>query len=193
MLSHRLRALVALMPVLAVAGVLVAAPSLAAQSLRITSPLSGTTVAGIVEVSGTADGNAGSAISVALAPQRFGDCAAPMIEQSAVVGASGDFEASMSSAGVADGTYCVIVTVGDGRLSTAVGDVTVLNNSGLVDTLDDMQLPTLGLDEGDAAAADEALAVIADVQGLAPVVVGAAATLALIVLVLGLVQRRRPE
>ena len=192
MLSHRLRALLALVPVLALSGLLVASPSLAAQTLRITSPLAGTTVAGIVEVSGTADGNAGSPLSVALAPQRFGDCAAPLVEQTAVVGVSGDFAASISSTSVADGTYCVIVTVGDGRLSTAVGGVTVLNDSGLDDTLDDVQLPTRALFD-DAASSDEALRVIADVQFLAPVVVGAAATLALVVLVMGLLQRRRTE
>lgn len=193
MVSHPLRALAALVPVLTVAGLLVAAPSLAAQTLRIASPVSGATVAGMVEVSGTVDGNAGSAISVALAPQRFGDCATPIVEQTAVVGVSDDFAASISSATVADGRYCVIVTVGDGRLSTAVGDVTVLNDSGLADTFADTQLPTRALDDGDAAAADEALAGLADVQVLAPIVVGAAATLALVVLVLALVQRRRTE
>ena len=184
----------ALVPVLALAGLLVAAPSLASESLRITSPLAGSTVAGMVAVSGTADGSGGSTMTVALAPQRFGDCAAPLVQQTAVVESSGAFTALVSSAAVSDGTYCIIVTVGNGRLSTAVGDVTVANDSGLADSLGGTQLPTQPLDSADGVAStDAALAAIDDVQFLAPVVVGAAATLALVVLVLALVQRRRTE
>ncbi len=192
MLSHRLRALAALVPVLALGGLLVASPSLAAQSLRITSPVSGTTVAGVFDVTGTADGDATAEIAVALAPQTFGDCGAAVLERDAVVDASGGFAASIPSAAVADGVYCVIVTLGDGRLSTAVGDVTVRNASDLDESLEGPQLPTESLDD-ETVSTDAALAPIADAQLLAPLVVGAAATLALIVLVLALLQRRRSE
>ncbi|MBX9472316.1 hypothetical protein [Microcella sp.] len=192
MLSHRLRVLGALVPVLALAGLLVASPSLAAQSLRITSPVSGTTVSGLFDVTGTADGDASAEIAVALAPQTFGDCAAPVLERDAVVDAAGGFVASIPSAAVADGVYCVIVTLGNGRLSTAVGDVTVRNASNLDESLEGPQLPTESLDD-ETVSTDAALAPLADTYLLAPLVVGAAATLALIVLVLALLQRRRSE
>ena len=171
---------------------LAASPSLAAQSLRITSPVSGTTVAGLFDVTGTADGDASAEIAVALAPQTFGDCAAPVLERDAVVDASGGFAASIPSAAVADGVYCVIVTLGDGRLSTAVGDVTVRNASNLDESLEGPQLPTESLDD-ETVSTDAALAPLADTYLLAPLVVGSAATLALIVLVLALLQRRRTE
>lgn len=192
MLSHRLRTLGTLVPVLAVAGLLVASPSLAAQSLRITSPVAGTTVSGFFDVTGTADGDASADIAVALAPQTYGDCAAPVLERPAEVDASGGFAASIPSAAVADGVYCVIVTLGDGRLSTAVGDVTVRNASTAGESLDGPQLPTQSLDD-ESSSTDAALAPIVDAHLLAPLVVGSAATLALIVLVLGLLQRRRSE
>lgn len=192
MLSHRLRALVALVPVLALAGLIAASPSLAAQSLRITSPLAGTTVAGTFDVVGTAGGDGVSEIAVALAPQTFGDCGAAVLERPAVVAASGGFAASIPSAAVTDGMYCVIVTVGDGRMSTAVGNLTVRNASDLDESLEGAQLPTESLDD-ESMSTDAALGPLADVQLLAPVVVGAAATLALIVLVLALLQRRRSD
>lgn len=190
MLSHRLRALGGILPALVLAGVLAASPSLAAQSLRITSPLAGTTVAGAFAVTGTADASAD--ITVALAPQSFGDCAAVVLERSATVDASGDFAASIPSATVADGLYCVIVTANDGRLSTAVGDITVRNDSGLDETLDGPQLPTESYGEHEQST-DAELVPLVDAQWLAPVVLGAAATLALLVLVFGLLQRRRTE
>ncbi len=192
MLSHRLRALGAIVPAIVLAGLIAASPSLAAQSLRITSPVSGTTVAGIFDVTGTADAEASTPIAVALAPQTFGDCGAAVLERAAVLDAEGDFAASIPSAAVADGVYCVIVTVGAGALSTAVGDVTVRNASNLDESLEGPQLPTQSLDD-ESSPTDAALAPVADVHLLAPVVVGAAATLALIVLVLGLLQRRRSE
>ena len=192
MLSHRLRVLLALAPALALGALLIASPSVAAQSLRITSPVSGTTVAGVFNVTGTADGDATAEIAVALAPQTFGDCAAPVLERPAVVDASGGFAASIPSAAVADGIYCVIVTLGDGRLSTAVGDVTVRNSSNLDESLDGPQLPTESFDD-EPGSTDAVLAPLVDTQLLAPLVVGSAATLALIVLVFGLLQRRRTE
>jgi hypothetical protein len=192
MLSHRLRALIAIVPALALGGLLVASPSFAAQSLRITSPVAGTTVVGTFAVTGTADGSTSMDISVTLAPQRFGDCGGAVLERAAVVDASGSFAASIPSAAVADGLYCVVVTVGDGRLSTAVGDVTVRNASNLDESLEGPQLPTESLDD-ESTMTDAVLAPIGDVQLLAPLVVGAAAALTLVVLVLGLVQRRRTE
>ncbi|MDO9590264.1 MAG: hypothetical protein Q7J04_03890, partial [Microcella sp.] len=68
MLSHRVRILGGLVPALVLAGLLAASPGLAAQSLRITSPLAGETIAGIFEVTGTANGDAAAEVSVALAP-----------------------------------------------------------------------------------------------------------------------------
>jgi hypothetical protein len=190
MLLHRLRALVALAPAVALAGLLVASPGFAAQSIRITSPLSGTTVAGVFEVTGVA-GGVSDGISVALATQTYGDCGAVALEQPADVDDSGGFAASIQSSAVADGVYCVIVTADGGRLSTAVGDVTVNNSASVGDSLAGTQLPTRPLDDPSAASTDARLASIANLQLLAPVVLGAAAMLALLVLVLALLQRRR--
>jgi hypothetical protein len=192
MLFHRLRTLGGIVPAIVLAGLIAASPAFASHSLRITSPVAGTTVAGIFDVTGMAGGDASTEIAVALAPQTFGDCGAAVLERPAVVDATGSFAASIPSAAVADGVYCVVVTVGDGRLSTAVGDVTVRNAVDLDASLDGPQLPTESFDD-ESNSTDAALAQIVNAPLLAPVVVGAAATLALIVLVLGLLQRRRSQ
>ncbi len=191
MLPHRLRALLAIVPALALGGLLVASPGFAAPSISITSPLSGATVAGVFEVAGVAGDDLISGVSVALATQTYGDCASVALEQQANVDDAGTFTASIQSAAVADGVYCVIVTADDGRLSTAVGDVTVDNGVGLDGSLAGPQLPTESLGAGSAASTDARLASVVNLQSLAPVIVGAAATLALLVLVLALLQRRR--
>lgn len=193
MLSHRLRALAAFVPALAVSGLLVTGPSFAAQTIRITTPIAGTTVAGVFEVAGVTGGDTSADVSVALAAQSFGDCASVALEQMADVDDSGAFATSIQSGAVADGVYCVIVTGDGGRLSTAVGDITVNNASDLDDSLSGPQLTTEPLDSGAGAPTDALLGPIADVQFLAPVVVGAAATLALLVLVFALLQRRRTD
>lgn len=190
MLSHRLRALAALAPAVALAGLLVASPGFAAQSIRITSPISGATVAGVFEVAGVV-GVSSTDIQVALATQTFGDCASVVLEQPADVDDSGAFTTSIQSATVADGVYCVVVTADDGRLSAAVGDVTVNNAAGIDDSLGGPQLPTQPIDDGSAASTDARLGPIATLPSLAPIVVGAAAALAMLVLVLALLQRRR--
>ncbi len=190
MLPHRLRALVALAPAVALTGLLVASPGFAAQSIHITTPISGTTVAGVFEVAGVTGGLSDD-ISVALASQTFGDCASVALEQAAEVDDSGAFATSIQSAAVADGVYCVIVTADGGRLSTAVGDVTVNNSASVDDSLAGPQLPTQPLDDSSATATDARLGSVANLPALAPVVLGAATMLAVIVLVLAMLQRRR--
>lgn len=185
MLSSRLRSLSGLIPAVVLAGLLAASPSLASQSLRITTPVGGTTVSGMFDVAGRA--GADTDVTISLAPQTFSECGATVHDVAVTADGDGDFAASIQSAVVADGVYCVIAVVGDGRLSTAVGDITVLNSENA--DLDGPQLPTESLD--DETVTDAALAPLADAAALAPVVLGAAATLALVVLVFGQLQRRR--
>ena len=192
MLSPRLRSLSGLIPAVVLAGLLAASPSLASQSLRITTPVGGTTVSGMFDVAGRA--SADTDVTISLAPQTFSECGATVHDLRATSDGDGDFATSIQSAVVADGVYCVIAVVGDGRLSTAVGDITVLNSSH--DDLDGPQLPTESLpDEIEETVTDAALTPLADAAVLAPVVLGAAATLALVVLVFGQLQRtgRAPQ
>lgn len=185
MLSPRLRTLSGVIPAIVLAGLLAASPSLASQSLRITTPVGGTTVSGMFDVAGRA--SADTDVTLSLAPQTFSECGATVHDVAVRAGSDGTFATSIQSAVVADGVYCVIAVVADGQLSTAVGDITVLNSEN--DALDGPQLPTESLD--DDPVTDAALAPLADASVLAPVVLGAAATLALVVLVFGQLQRKR--
>lgn len=185
MASTRLRLLSSLVPTIVLAGLVVASPSLAAPWLQVSAPLAGQTVTGEFVVSGDVGGDSQSAVSIALAPQTFDSCGAPSYTVSAeLVGTA--FSVSIPNRSVADGTYCVVVIADDGRLSTAVGNVVVAS---VID--DSTTLPTLSLAE--TAATDLAFWPLADATALAPIVLGAAASLALIVLVLGHVQRRRRD
>ncbi len=169
-----LSALVAMLMTLAIA-----TPAAAATSLRITSPLAGTTVAGDLIVRGEVRASTATDVTVSIAPQSLGDCGAPVAEQQLTVEPDAPFVASFSTLSMQNGRYCVLAIADNGRLSTAVGDVTVDNG-------DALQLPTFSLDEQgeqspSTTAQDAALVPPGELRVLGPVVLALAAALAVLV------------
>lgn len=191
MISHRLRALGAGLPVAVLTTVLIASPGFAAESLRISTPLAGATVSGALVVEGSIAGEA-TDLDLGLAPQSLGDCGSPLVETSVAL-AGEQFSTSIATTAVPDGTYCLIAVADAGRLSTVVADITVNNAIVEGESLDGFQLPTESLDgEGTTvAAAPAGDALFSDLAVLGPLVLGATAALAVIVLGLGLWARRR--
>ncbi|WP_439564433.1 hypothetical protein [Microcella sp.] len=184
MISHRLRAVVAGIPIAVLSTMLIASPGFAAESLRISTPLAGSTVSGALAIEGSIAG--GSPVDLGLAPQNLGDCGTPLVESSATV-AGDQFSTSIATTAVPDGTYCVIAVADAGRLSAVVADITVDNT--VTEPLEGLQLPTESLDGGTTVAA--APAPFAELAVLGPLVLGATAALAVIVLGLGLWAKRR--
>ena len=202
MISHRLRAVVAGVPILAVAALLVASPGFAAESLVISSKLSGTTVSGELLVEGSALGEGLELVTLALAPQSMVDCGDP-IAQSVAVTEENQFSGSIATTTVPDGSYCVIAVADEGRLSTVLGGITVANSVELGESLEGFQLPTASLDgDGDGAGSvvgtssvdvsgAAASARFGDLSALGSLVLAATAGLAVGVLALGFAARRR--
>lgn len=192
MISHRLRALVAGVPVVVLSTVLFASPGFAAESLRISTPLSGTTVSGALLIEGSVAGGTAVDLDLGLAPQSLGDCGTPLIERT-VPDAGGQFSTSIATTAVPDGTYCLIAVADAGRLSTVVADITVNNALTEGESLDGFQLPTesLGGDGETVAQVPIADPLFRDLAVLGPLVLGATAALAVIVLGLGLWARHR--
>lgn len=187
MISHRLRAVVTGVPILAVSALIVATPGFASESLVISSTLSGTTVSGDLLVEGTAIGEGVELVTLALAPQSMVECGEPIAESTAVTDDNA-FSGSLSTTTVPDGSYCVVAVADDGRLSTVLGGITVENSVELGDNLEGLQLPTESLDgETDASAGSS----LAPLSTLGWVVLAATAGLALGVLALGFAARRR--
>ncbi len=191
MISHRLRALAAGIPIIAVAAAVVASPGFAAESLVISSNLSGTTVSGEVLVEGSTLGEDLQLVTLTLAPQTLVDCGEPIVETIASTDSS-SFSGSLQTTLVPNGSYCVIAVADEGRLSTVLGGITVDNAIELGDSLDGFQLPTQSLD-GDhsipmLAAAPSRLG---DLSTLGSIVLAATAGLAVGVLALGGWARRR--
>ena len=200
MISHRLRAVVAGVPILAVAALLVASPGFAAESLVISSKLSGTTVSGELLVEGSALGEGLELVTLALAPQSMVDCGDP-IAQSVAETEENQFSGSIATTTVPDGSYCVIAVADEGRLSTVLGGITVANSVELGESLEGFQLPTASLD-GDGAGSvvgtssvdvsgAAASARFGDLSALGSLVLAATAGLAVGVLALGFAARRR--
>jgi hypothetical protein len=187
-ISHRLRAVVAGVPVLAVAAILVASPGFAADSLVINSNLSGSTVSGELLVEGSTLGGDLQLVTLALAPQTLVDCGEPIAQSAAATDAT-RFSGSLQTTAVPDGSYCLIAMADEGRLSTVLGGITVDNSAELGASLEGVQLPTQSLGaEVDAVAIPPRFG---DLSSLGPVVLAATAGLAIGVLVLGFAARRR--
>jgi hypothetical protein len=195
MLSHRLRAVVAGIPIAVLTTVLMASPGFAAESLRIDTPLAGTAVGGELAVEGTVVGASAVDLVLGLAPQSLGDCGSPLLEQRLEL-AEPQFSATFSTTAVPDGAYCLTAIADGGRLSTVVGDITVNNAVTAGEATDGFQLPTESL--GGSGAADATLTDVlastplgADIGLLGPAVLAATAIIALVVLGFGLWARRR--
>lgn len=193
MISHRLRAVVAGIPIAVLSTVLFASPVFAASSLSISTPLAGTTVSGELLVEGRVAGGTGVDVSLGLAPQALGDCGSP-VALSTTEAASADFAVSLSTTSVPDGTYCLIAVADAGRLSTVVADITVNNAFVEGESLDELQLPTEALDDPSSPAVSSpivAASPVGDLSVLGPIVLVATALLAMLVLGLGVWALRR--
>lgn len=180
------------MPLLAVSAVLVVSPGFAADSLVISSTLSGSTVSGEVLVEGSMLGENVELVTLALAPQTLVDCGEP-IAQSVVETDENRFSGSLTTTTVPDGAYCIIAVADDGRLSAALGGITVDNAVELRDSLDDLQLPTRSLDDtaSSPVIATASPSGFGDLSVLGSIVLAATAGLAVGVLALGFWARRR--
>lgn len=184
MISHRLRAVVAGIPIAVLSTVLIASPGFAAESLRISTPLSGATVSGPLIIEGSIAGDAAD-LDLGLAPQSLGDCGSPLVETSIAL-AGEQFSTSIATAAVPDGTYCLIAVADAGRLSTVVADITIDNSA--TAPLEGLQLPTESFDDAATAAVASPLGELAV---LGPLALGVTAALAVVVLGLGLWAKRR--
>ena len=172
-----------------------AAPSFAADSMRILSPLSGTTVSGDLLIDGTITTGEPVDLTVGLAPQSLGECGSLVVERGTSVAESSTFSFTLDTQILPNGVYCVVAIADGGSLSHVVGDVTLENGGEFVE----QQLPTLSVEGAEGATdappgdstTDAAGDPFADISGLAPVVFTATAALALLVLVFAYVARRR--
>jgi hypothetical protein len=193
-ISHRLRAVVAAVPLLAVSAVLVVSPGFASDSLVISSKLSGSTVSGELLVEGSMLGENVELVTLALAPQTLVDCGEP-IAQSVVETDENRFAGSLATTAVPDGAYCVIAVADDGRLSTVLGGITVANAVELGESLENLQLPTQSLDGTMSVPATLAVTAapsrFGGLPALGSIVLAATAGLAVGVLALGFWARRR--
>lgn len=183
---------------LAIAAALVlsiATPSLAADSLRITSPLSGATVVGDVRIEGVVAGSGTVDLTLAISEQRFGDCGPLATERRTEVEAGTPFAMTIATTDISDGVYCIVAVADSGRLSAAVGDVTIDNG---IDELDGFQLPTqtlpdsspLPVEPTEEPAASGSTTAPSGLEIIIPAVFGAVAVLALLVMSMGLLYRR---
>ena len=188
MISHRLRAVVAGIPIAVLSTVIIASPGFAAESLRIATPLAGATVSGQLIIEGSIAGDAAD-LDLGLAPQNLGDCGSPLVETSIAL-AGEQFTTSIPTAALPDGTYCLIAVADAGRLSTVVADITVDNSA--TAPLEGLQLPTESLNGEETATQVPVVdSILGDLAVLGPLALGATAVLAVIVLGLGLWARRR--
>lgn len=188
MISHRLRAVVAGIPIAVLSTVIIASPGFAAESLRISTPLAGATVSGQLIIEGSIAGDAAD-LDLGLAPQSLGDCGSPLVETSIAL-AGEQFTTSIPTAALPDGTYCLIAVADAGRLSTVVADITVDNSA--TAPLEGLQLPTESLDGGTTVAEAPVVdSLLGDLAVLGPLALGVTAVLAVLVLGLGLWARRR--
>lgn len=171
----------------------VATPSVAADSLRITSPLSGATVVGDVRIEGIVAGSGTVDLSLAISEQRFGECGPLATERRTEVEAGTPFAMTIATTDISDGVYCIVAVADSGRLSAAVGDVTIDNG---IDELDGFQLPTLEDPSGEPVPPTEepvasgSTGAPSGLEIIVPAVFGAVAVLALLVMSMGLLYRR---
>jgi hypothetical protein len=195
MMSHRLRAAVAGVPIVLLSTLLLASPALAADALRITSPVAGSSVSGPLTVEGEVAASRPLDVDLSLAPQVLGDCGAPAVTSRAA-DVDGAFSASIPTAGLADGTYCLIAVADDGRLSTVLADITVSNEITPGEEVDGFQLSTEALGgasggTGASAAPLVASPLLGDLPIVGSAVLALTMALAGVVLGTGLWARRR--
>lgn len=176
---------------------LLASPALAADALRITSPVAGTTVSGPLTVEGEVAGARALDVDLSLAPQVLGDCGAPAVTSRAAE-VVGGFSVSIPTAGLADGTYCLIAVADDGRLSAVLADITINNAITAGEDVDGFQLSTEALGgasggTGASAAPFVASPLLGDLPIVGSAVLALTMALAGVVLGTGLWARRRSD
>jgi len=167
---------------------LVASPGLAADALRITTPLAGTVVSGELYVAGTIAGDGEHELTLQLSPQKLGECGAPVAETTTTVSAETGFTALVDTMAVDDGTYCLVAVADRGRMSDVQGDITIDNAilRGFID------LPTLDLPEPtDGASAIEAAVPAESGPAIATAAFALAGVVAIVVAVIGIVSSRK--
>ncbi|GAA1696681.1 hypothetical protein GCM10009792_15850 [Microcella alkalica] len=169
--------------------VLVASPGVAADALRITTPVAGTVVSGELYIAGTIAGDGEHELTIQLAPQQLGECGTAVASTSTTVTASRGFSALVDTLTVADGTYCLVAIADRGRLSDVQADIRIDNAilRGFI------QLPTESLpDPTDGASAIEAAVPAESGPFIAVVAFALAGILAVGVAVYGIASGRRP-
>ncbi len=195
MTSHRLRALVAGVPIVLIAVLGVGTAAQAADALRITSPLAGTTVSGPLAVEGSITTEGAVEVQVGLAPQLLGECGAVVVSSN--VEGAGAFSVSIPTTEVPDGVYCLVAVADAGHLSAVLADITVNNTVTAGEEVDELQLSTEALggahDDGPLASAapPAVLSLVGNPPLLGAVVLGLTLALAVVVLGAGLWGRRR--
>lgn len=168
-----------------------ATPVLAADSLRITTPLAGSIVAGDLYIEGSIAGHGDIDLTLTLAPQSFGECGLAVAQITIEVSAAEGFAAIVDTTAVADGVYCIVAVADRGRLSDVQADITVSN---ALSGDDGLQLPTLPLPEPtDGVSAVDAAVPVGSGTLLAAVAFGLAGLLALGVAVFGILVSRTPD
>lgn len=185
--SHALR-LGLLSAVLSTSLVLVASPGIAADALRITTPVAGTVVSGELYIAGTIAGDGEHELTLQLAPQQLGECGTAVASTTTTVSAGTGFSALVDTLSVADGTYCLVAVADRGRLSDVQADIRIDNAilRGFI------QLPTESLPEPtDGASAIEAAVPAESGPVIAIAAFGLAGLLAVSVAVYGIVSGRR--
>jgi hypothetical protein len=173
-----------------------AAPSVAADSLQISSPLSGTTVSGDVLVTGSIVSDEAVSVAVGMAAQVLGDCGPVEVVDTQTLATGGDFTAVIPTALIENGRYCLLAMADSGRLSTVIGDVTIDNVA-----TEGFQLPTEAFGDDQPMIEDTAMSEVPSQAGVldpfssvavfGPIMLAASALLTAIVVVFALVQRRR--
>lgn len=185
--SHALR-LGLLSAVLSTGLALVASPVIAADALRITTPVAGTVVSGELYIAGTIAGDGEHELTLQLAPQQLGECGTAVASTTTTVSAGTRFNALVDTLSVADGTYCLVAVADRGRLSDVQADIRIDNAilRGFI------QLPTESLPEPtDGASAIEAAVPAESGPVIAIAAFGLAGLLAVSVAVYGIVSGRR--
>lgn len=163
-------------------------PGLAADALRITTPLAGSVVSGELYVAGTIAGDGDHELTLQLSPQKLGECGAPVAETTTTVNAEAGFTALVDTMAVADGTYCLVAVADRGRMSDVQGDITIDNAilRGFID------LPTLAEPAPtDGASAIEAAVPAQSGPAIATAAFAAAGVIAVGVAVFGIVSSRK--
>jgi hypothetical protein len=175
--------------------ILAVSAGLAPESLRIATPLSGSSVSGMLLVEGSISGGSPVELTIGLAPQALGDCGSPLVE-TRFAGTANDFATTLPTTAVPDGTYCLVAVADAGRLSAVVADLAVTNPLVASESLDGLQLPTLSADGEasntpvEASSGSSGSNPFGAASVLAPAALGATAAISVLVLVVSLWMRQ---